>query len=400
MRYEARFVVDTHVHITTLYKPKKGSPGEVEAFDNSPLCLYDMARYGVDMGILLPSAVGAMTYTQLADQLPKELYQDLDLLVWTPKGKDTLVDGPSATIDMLVEKYPDKFRACCADQTLKCKVARGEARWTLDAAVEEVEARLKTGKYVGIGEFVPSDPKKTYTYRERLDEFRTFMDLAAKYEVTLGYHEIAFITRNYGWDPYNLLSQLAREYPDVPIQCMHGGYSIGCYARGADLIRKACSVVGPGAPGGEDPAGNIYLETGTWPAEYFEIALKNPNVTATQLIWGADYGNVPQYIVAQPQYQQDPASFSSSMSRWPRVLSYQTDYWGWMFTQILKIRLNNWATQDEINLILGGNAAKIFKLPVPFERMFPEGRPDLWGIHWQKSVPFIPKDQVQHPDYP
>jgi hypothetical protein len=57
-------------------------------------------------------------------------------------------------------------------------------------------------------------------------------------------------------------------------------------------------------------------------------------------------------------------------------------------------------TQDEINLILGGNAAKVYRLPVPFERMFPEGRPDLWGIYWKKSIPFIPKDQVQHPDYP
>ena len=29
MRYEARFVVDTHVHITTLYKRKKDSPNEI-----------------------------------------------------------------------------------------------------------------------------------------------------------------------------------------------------------------------------------------------------------------------------------------------------------------------------------------------------------------------------------
>ena len=108
--YEGRFVVDAHLHITTLYKPKgmtegwdfpegwSGLSAELEPFDNSALTLYDMARYGVDMGILLPSMVGAMTYPQLADQLPKALYQDLDLLVWTPKGKDTLVDGPSAMI--------------------------------------------------------------------------------------------------------------------------------------------------------------------------------------------------------------------------------------------------------------------------------------------------------------
>ena len=44
-------------------------------------------------------------------------------------------------------------------------------------------------------------------------------------------------------------------------------------------------------------------------------------------------------------------------------------------------------TVDEINLILGGNAARIWDLPVPHERMFMSGRPDIWGIHWEKSVP-------------
>ena len=55
----ARFVVDTHSHITTLYKPKgvtkgwnfpanwSGLGGELEVFDNSPFTLYDMQTYGV-----------------------------------------------------------------------------------------------------------------------------------------------------------------------------------------------------------------------------------------------------------------------------------------------------------------------------------------------------------------
>ena len=75
MRYEDRFIVDTHVHITTMYQQKEGSPSEVGAFDNSPLTLYDMKRYGVDMDILLPSAVGATTFSQLEKKLPRELYQ-------------------------------------------------------------------------------------------------------------------------------------------------------------------------------------------------------------------------------------------------------------------------------------------------------------------------------------
>ena len=93
-------------------------------------------------------------------------------------------------------------------------------------------------------------------------------------------------------------------------------------------------------------------------------------------------------------------SFSTSMGRWPRVPTYQTDYWGWMFRQIQKVADWNLVTQDEINLILGGNAAKIFKLKVPHPRMFLNGRPDLWGIYWKQSVPFLPSEQIQNPDTP
>jgi predicted TIM-barrel fold metal-dependent hydrolase len=322
-----------------------GLHGELETFDNSALTLYDMQRYGVDMCILLPSIIGTTNEMQAK----------------------------------LVDRYPNKFRACCSDQKLKIKVWRGEAEWTLEAALEEVETALKTGKFVGIGEFAPGmhpglNIRKTPpTYRQRLDEFRTFMDLAAKYGVVVDWHE----------RPLTVLSQVSREYPDVPIVFCHGGHS-------ESGIRAACGVAGR-APD------NIYLETGGWPAEYFEIPLKNPNVTATQLIWGHDYGNVPQYLVARPG--QTPSMHPIlGVKRWPLVPSYQTDWWGWSLHQIRKLK--DWVTQDEINLILGGNAAKIFKLPVPYQRMFPEGRPDLWGIHWQKSIPLIPKGQVQHPDYP
>jgi len=360
MRYEGRFVVDPHAHITTLYKPAgaksleleakglwNGLNGEVEPFDNSPLCLYDMERYGIDMCLLKPSVIGTTNETQAA----------------------------------LVDKYPDKFRAFCSDQNLKIKVWREEAEWTLNAAAEEVEVALKTGKFIGIGEFAPGGMSirrgKTPTPEERLNEFRTFAELAQKYGVTLDFHEFG---------NYELLGRLAREYPDVPFIYCHGGYSIGGYVQGAEVIRRSCGLAGR--------CDNIYLETGTWPAEFFEIALKDPNVGVTQLIWGGDYGHVPQYIVANPG--REPSSFSSVMKRWPPVPYYHIDWWGWALHQIHKIR--DWVTQDEINLILGGNAAKIFKLPVPYERMFLEGRPDIWGMDWEKSIPFIPKDQIINPD--
>ena len=61
----------------------------------------------------------------------------------------------------LVDRYPDKFRAFCSDGKLRIKCSRGEAKWNLDDAAAEVEAALKTGKFIGIGEFVP----RTWTRR-------------------------------------------------------------------------------------------------------------------------------------------------------------------------------------------------------------------------------------------
>jgi argininosuccinate lyase len=61
-------------------------------------------------------------------------------------------------------------------------------------------------------------------------------------------------------------------------------------------------------------------------------------------------------------------------------------------------RVGDWLTQDEINLILGGTAAKLYKLPVPHSRMFPEGRPDIFGDKAAESIPIIPREQIQFPD--
>jgi hypothetical protein len=365
--YEARFVVDTHIHATTIYKAKEksklslGSGIIYEPYDNSALTLYDMERYGVDMCRLLPSWPGPTNEMQAE----------------------------------LVDKYPDKFCACCSDQTLRLKCGRGETEWTLEAAVEEVETALKTGKFVGIGEFVPKnfDQKKVYTFRERLDEFRAFMDLASKYGVVLDFHEWSGGAWGAGSDAgYAVLRKISGEYPDINIVLMHGGYSHSGFVEGPDLIRSACSASG---------GGNVYLETGNWPAEHFEIALKNPNVGATQLIWGGDYQSGTTYFFTRLGMKYlAPSGDHGNPRRYPFPARYHSDWWGWSLYQIHKLRDLNLATQDEINLIMGGNAAKIFKLKVPHPRMFPCGRPDLNGIHWEESIPFLPAEQIQNPDTP
>ena len=366
----ARFVVDTHCHVTTLYRPWKDRLNELgmawdkgqhskgfkwthptaEPYDNSPLCLYDMETYGVDMCILKPSFIGTTNEMQAK----------------------------------LVDKYPDKFRAMCSDQNLKIKLLSGEAEWSLEAALEEVEAALNWGKdkFVGIGEFIPQEMDKDkvqkVSFRERFDEWRAIMDLAVKYGVTVDYHE--------GQGRYRLLSRVAAEYPEVPIILCHGGGGT------PDGIRRATEAVGRSS--------SIYLETGCWCAEYFEIPMKNPNVGVTQLIWGHDYGNVPQMILSRPASDYHPPFITGHFQvkdQHPHV-PYQTDWWGWSLHQIE--RLKDTVTQDKINLIMGGNAAKIFKLPVPHPRMFPCGRHDIYGVHWEKSIPFLPAEQIQNPDTP
>jgi predicted TIM-barrel fold metal-dependent hydrolase len=367
MSKAGRFLVETHAHITTLYQPEwevenwrglanSKEDGACSYFDNSPLTLYDMEIYGVDMCLLKPSMIGTTNEAQ-AD---------------------------------LVERYPDKFRAFCSDQKTKYKNATGEAEWTLEAAYNEVEDALKTGKFIGIGEFVPRDwsPSKVYTFAERLEEYRMFAGLARKYKVSMDFHEFSW---GYEWDCWRIAERIANEFPDVPLILNHGGHSIGNYIEKDAAIRRALMVAG-----GSDkyPTNNVFLECGTWPSEFLEIAVKDPNVGITQLLWGSDYGHVPQYIVANQG--GEPSAFSSMMKRWPIVPHYQTDWWGWGLHQIDKLR--DLLTQDEINLILGGNAAKLWKLPVPYDRMFLCGRPDIWGIEWEKSIPAVLPEQVRFPD--
>ena len=45
---------------------------------------------------------------------------------------------------------------------------------------------------------------------------------------------------------------------------------------------------------------------------------------------------------------------------------YQVDYWGWSLRELTSVRI----AQDDMNLILGGNAARIFGLDVPHTRLF------------------------------
>ena len=381
----ARFVVDTHCHITTLYQPATdagweqverqewtGLNDELAPFDNCHLTMYDMDRYGVDMAVLLPSIVGTLNETQAK----------------------------------LVKRFPERFRACCSDQRTVLRAKQGKAPWTLKAALEEVEEALKTGWFVGIGEFPPGSYARSLQLpgaegktglAERLEEWDAVCELAVKYNVPVLCHDMFIRLREGDWTVTELLAKVSEMNPQAKIVQCHGAVEDE-RKRGLDAIRDMYTVVAS--------LDNVYMETGGWCERQFEVAFEC-GVTANRLMWGHDYGNVPQHIVRENiqkwgprpkelEYRKTMSAMTFGYKDWPAVPTYQPDFYGWGLRTV--DRVGDWLTQDEINLILGGTAAKLYKLPVPHSRMFPDGRPDIYGDKWRESVPFIPREQVKHPD--
>jgi hypothetical protein len=209
---------------------------------------------------------------------------------------------------------------------------------------------------------------------EEMDRYRAFMDLADKYQVA-----VAGLPHD-----ETLVAALAAEYPDVPIVLQLTGHSNRATS---EKVRSMCAAI--------SRARNVYLEMGLAPAELYEVALSDPNIGPTRIVFGTDWGS-SHYVYSQRGQGIRGDSFSSYVD-WIGnygTVRYQSDYYGWSLYQIDKLR-EMW-TQDELNLILGGNAARIFKLDVPYTRLFPEGRVDLFGAEWEKFVPYIPRDRVKN----
>ena len=379
MRKIGRFIVDNHCHITTLYQTESGEepgPGEVIPYDNSAFTLHDMETYGVDMAVLLPSFLNTTNESQAK----------------------------------LVKKFPNKFRACCSDQTTRLNAFRGIKPWTFDAGIKEVEDALATGNFVGIGEFVPGlNARKESrlpvpSLNERAEEFKQICDLAIQYDVPVHFHEhITFLPMpesEWPWHWFDLFQKVAADNPKANIILNHG-YSGEEEHAGIEGMKKVYPIVASFK--------NVFMETGGWCEKNFEVAFAS-GVSAANLMWGHDYGNVPQYIVRQNienfnptpdmvrpwDYRKTVSFFMRCNNTFPVVPTYQPDFYGWGLRTI--DRIGDWLTQDEINLILGGTAAKLYKLPVPFPRMFPEGREDIFGDRWEESIPYLPDDQIQHPE--
>ena len=396
MRSIARFSVDTHMHLTTLYQPAgershqvrkegkwTGLTWEVEPYDNSSLALYDMDRYGIDMGVLLPSVVGTTNESQVR----------------------------------LVERYPEKFRACCSDQTTAIRLFRGDLpNWKFQDSLDEVDAALKTGHYVGIGEFAPGlniyrhGVKPAPSLEERREQWRGICELAVRYDVPAHFHDHILLMRDprQKWNYLDLLKKVCLDNPRAKIVLNHGYKDPDENGRDPEVNMREFYAMAAGLK-------NLYLETGGWCERNFEIAFEQ-GCSACRMMWGHDYGNVPQYLLRKGierrridgnvtlmtdakvwSYRRTDSQFGAQYHGFAAIPSYQPDFYGWGLRTI--DRVGDWLTQDEINLIMGGTAARLYKLPVPLSRMFPEGRPDIFGEDWRDEwYPFLPDDQIQNPE--
>lgn len=340
-----RLIIDTHVHAqrhavgpefkkqgVSDYKNVKYEdlakvmPG-VRTYDNSDRLIFDMECYGVDMCILC-SAFG--------------MNNEINL--------------------QLVEKYPDKFRALAYPKETADKALAGEIEWTMEAAIEELDQLLSTGKFIGTGEGMPANPtamrsQKTMSQTERMDQLRLVMNLARKHGVPVRVHSGSPMGYpvSYTYWPENFhpswVRDMAAEYPDVSIIFDHGGMQGGRW----DRLVKECIEVAANHD-------NVYLETGLYWTELYYEALADPNVGPEKLMWGTDWG---ASIPIQTQLGSTPQTYAAQVHK-EGIVTHQVDVIGWSLKQVGRLNIS----QDDMNLILGGNALRIYKIDFPLTRLF------------------------------
>jgi len=345
------FTVDTHTHgqrhaYGFQAKGEKadyatladGMTHHAVVYSNAPRMLYHMDRYNIDVSLLLP-AFGMTNTTNME----------------------------------IMKEHPGRFVAMCRDVETSFAVQREGKPWKIENALNEVEELLATGMFVGIGEGMPSQGN---SYGERLETLCKFMELCRKYKVVATYHTgfpsgysgggLARVQGKYDLFHANpmLCHEVAAAYPDVPIIMEHAGIEGGGYY--LEYYEKSLNVAASHH--------NVYLECGQWWAELYERPLKDPNIGCEKLVFGTDWGAsctpqswmpgcIPETYVNQETPLGPP--------------SHQCDIWGWALRELGRLNI----PQDDLNLILGGNACRLFNIKTPHTRLFKDylnKRPTLW----------------------
>lgn len=351
-----RFVVDTHVHAqrfaagsrlresaTSEAAGRSGWEALGEAilkltpYDNSARLLADMDAYGIDGCVLLPAF-----------------------------GMNNEINAE------LVERHPDRFVALCYPIEYQKRIDAGEETWSIEGVCRALDELLATGRFAGIGEGCPymphpPDAREIVSHETAIDNCMRIFEVARAHGVCVKLHTSwpmgypASYSTSWGRrGPINLHPLLAHDlaaaFPDVPIIFDHGGVQ-GWWS---EALQEECLHVAAAHD-------NVYLETGLWWRELYDKALADPNVGAEKLIWGTDWGaSLPFH--SQPGRM--PPSYPLQIRR-EGMPKHQVDFWGWSFRELSSLRI----PQDDLNLILGGNAARIYGFRPPLSRLFREPGP-------------------------
>ncbi|WP_336365235.1 amidohydrolase family protein [Halalkalicoccus salilacus] len=306
---------------------------DVIVFDNSERLLEDMDTYNVDMCILL-SAFG----------MTNEINHQI------------------------IKHNPGKFVAAAAPVQTKKRALRGEEAWTWEAACEELDEWLSKDGFVMTGEGIRGDPtrKEPIEWSQRKDHIRQVFDVAADHNVPVRWHTgyVSGYGGSHGlfdifpdWRNPTLASQIKAEYPGVPLVFDHGGMQGGWREKYVDDV---CQVAAT--------HDNVYLEIGLYWKELMKKPLKDPNISIDQILWGTDWG---ASMVQHSQPQESPPTYWEQIKN-RGLPAHQVDYWGASLRQLLKYSLEEDLTQDDLNLILGGNAVRLLDLEIPQDRIFSE----------------------------
>ena len=305
-------------------------------YDNSDRVLFDMEQYEVDMCVLLPGF-------GMTNEINRQIMED----------------------------NPGKFVAAAAPVQMRKAATRGDEEWDWGKACEELDEWLQVDGFRMIGEGMPYDParEEPIPWPERKDELRQVFDVAVEHDVPVRWHT-GYVS-GYGgssgtasvfdlypdWSDPTLASQMKAEYPEVPIIFDHGGMQATWREHHVD---QCCQVAGT--------FDDIYLEIGLYWKELMKKPMNDPNISIEQLLWGNDWG------ASMPQHHQ-PGEYPQMY--WDQITdrglpAHQVDYWGASQRQLFKYAQETDLPQDDLNLIAGGNAVRLFDLEVPHTRLFPE----------------------------
>ena len=118
--------------------------------------------------------------------------------------------------------------------------------------------------------------RKPPSYQQRCEEWAAIAELAIKHDLVVHFHEYR------GWgammmgirpsEAFDVLGMTCSRYPELKVLINHGG------GQAENEVREAIQFA--------SSFNNVYLETGYWKAEFYEMAIHDQNVTCKRLIWG------------------------------------------------------------------------------------------------------------------